>query len=114
MSWFLENSGCSTTSCRPPWPCTVTSGSPFTGLGSSKPLATTLSLPAFSVTSMRPSGRNASDQGCSRPSTTRTTRNECSFERYVCAAAGTAKSAGTAHKIASKALTGPRDRLFSA
>ena len=31
-----------------------------------------------SVTSMRPSGRKASDQGWSRPSTSFTTRNECS------------------------------------
>src|ERR1044071_7114376 len=50
------------------------------------------SLPAFSVTSMRPPGRNASDQGCSRPFTTWTTRNECSSDLYVWAKAETANS----------------------
>ena len=36
------------------------------------------SRPAFSVTSMRPSGRNATDHGVSRPSVTVSTLNACS------------------------------------
>src|SRR3954469_5310976 len=80
---FFEKSGWSTTSCNPPCPCTVTRGRPAIGCGSSLPLLIMRSRPAFSVTSMRPSGRTASDQGCSRPFTIWTTRNECSSDLYV-------------------------------
>src|SRR6266850_69551 len=41
-----------------------------------------LRRPGRSVTSMRPSGRKASDQGWSRPSTSFTTRKECSSDLY--------------------------------
>src|ERR1044071_446043 len=57
------------------------------------------SLPAFSVTSMRPPGRNASDQGCSRPFTTWTARNECSSDLYVWAKAGAPNRTANSSKV---------------
>src|SRR5687767_11210191 len=56
---------------------------PSIGAGCSSPFATRRRRPAFSVINMRPSGRNATDHGCTSPSTTRTTRKECSCERMV-------------------------------
>ena len=56
-----------TTSSRPPWPEAQTSGTPFSG-GESCPSAVTMRMrPGRSVTSILPSGRNASAQGWTRP-----------------------------------------------
>src|SRR5882757_6729307 len=55
------------TSCNPPWPDARTSGTPFSG-GESWPSGVTRRIrPGRSVTSMRPSGRNASAHGLTRP-----------------------------------------------
>ena len=64
-----SNCGCSTTSikpCSPRGPPGCTSGTPATGCSSSLPSRTMRSRPTRSVTSIEPSGRNATDQGCSR------------------------------------------------
>ena len=54
-------------SSRPPWPVAHTSGTFFSG-GESWPSAETMRMrPGRSVTSILPSGRKASAQGCTRP-----------------------------------------------
>ena len=53
----------------------LTRGTPRSALGSSTPLRTMRSRPGRSVTSMRPSGRNAIAQGWTRPLVTTVTRN---------------------------------------
>ena len=55
------------TSSRPPWPDAQTSGAPLSG-GENCPSAVTMRMrPGRSVTSILPSGRNASDHGWTRP-----------------------------------------------
>jgi hypothetical protein len=51
------------TSCRPPWPDAKTFGTPASAGESLPSLETMRRLPGRSVTSIRPSGRNASAQG---------------------------------------------------
>ena len=59
--------GRATTSSKPPWPRAKTFGTPASG-GDSLPSRVTMRMrPGRSVTSMRPSGRKASDHGCTRP-----------------------------------------------
>ena len=56
-----------TTSSNPPWPEAMTSGTPFSG-GEICPSSVTMRMrPGRSVTSIRPSGRNASDHGWASP-----------------------------------------------
>ena len=56
-----------TTSSRPPWPEAQTSGTPLSG-GEIWPSAVTIRMrPGRSVTSIFPSGRNASAHGLARP-----------------------------------------------
>src|SRR5262249_12334774 len=76
-----------TTSCRPPWPDARTAGTPASGGESLPSRATMRRRPGRSVTSMRPSGRNASPQGCSSPSATVSTLIEPSFVSTTLSAA---------------------------
>src|SRR6266849_3840630 len=62
---------------RPPLPFVLTSETPLTGFGSSTPSRTTRSRPGRSVTSMLPSGRNATLQGCTSPLVTTVARILC-------------------------------------
>ena len=62
------NAGSSATSSRPPCPRASTAGRPATGSDSCLPSAlTTRSRPGRSVTSILPSGRNASPHGLTQP-----------------------------------------------
>src|SRR5262245_39520198 len=67
MVAFFAKSRSTMTSCSPPWPRANTCGTPSTGGERLPPLATMRMRPARSVTSMRPSGRNAIAQGLARP-----------------------------------------------
>ena len=55
------------TSSNPPWPDAKTSGTPFNGCDNCPSVVTRRIRPGRSVTSIRPSGRNASDQGLTSP-----------------------------------------------
>ncbi len=67
MVRFCENPRSTATSSNPPWPRANTFGKPATGGDSLPSGVTTRMRPGRSVTSMRPSGRKASAQGCCRP-----------------------------------------------
>src|SRR5882672_8366571 len=55
------------TSRRPPWPDAQTSGTPLSGGDNCPSMVTMRMRPGRSVTSILPSGRNASDHGLTRP-----------------------------------------------
>ena len=56
---------------------------PATGSGSRRPFSTILSRPGRSVTSIRPSGRNAIPHGVSRPRATTSSLNACFSDRIT-------------------------------
>ena len=67
MTRSSANRGLSATSSRPPCPRAWTAGTPRGGWRRARPARLSGSCPGRSVTSRRPSGRNASAQGCSSP-----------------------------------------------
>ena len=77
MRWLLANCGSSTTSSRPHWPTASTAGKPSSAAEMRPSAVTMRKAPAFSVTSMRPSGRNATAHGWARPAATVTGFSSC-------------------------------------
>ena len=88
----MANAGSSATSSIPPWPFENTDGVPATGAETLPSLPTMRSAPAFSLTSMRPSGRKVMPQGKVRPLATvvvwNATPSFCSGARVWPAKAG--------------------------
>jgi hypothetical protein len=70
MSRLSAKLGSKATSSRPPCPPVSTSGTPASGADTLPLRSTMRSRPGRSVTIIRPSGRNSSAQGCSRPRAT--------------------------------------------
>src|SRR5262245_37899057 len=114
MSAFSAKRGCSATASSPPCPYPSIGGSPATGWGSSLPSREAIrNRPARSVTSVRPSGRNASAQGCSSPWVSVTTRKVSRSLLTTSAACALSASAATIVAQAAIALkrTPPSWRL---
>ena len=74
-------SGDSATSSSPAWPSTKIFGSPEISEINAPSAPSSSRRPGFSVTSMRPSGRNARPHGNSSPVATSSTRSSAEFAR---------------------------------
>src|ERR1043165_3170880 len=96
MVRFDAKSWSSTMSCSPPWPEARTAGTPVAGGDSLPSRVTTRRRPGRSVTSIRPSGRNASPHGWTSPRATVSTSSGPALEGKVCAYAGSATNAASA------------------
>ena len=99
--------GPGTTSSSPPWPRANTAGTPASGAEARPSRPMMRSRPGRSVTSMRPSGRNASDHGCARPRAISVTRGGDAAAAARAAGRPMTAAADRARRLVRRVRSGP-------